>query len=96
MSEFNLNESPIRKNIKKLKDGQLSVFEEGTIQVRTILQDIENMLNVMKSHGDDVVRIAVMGEVKAGKSTFINALVGKEVARERWKCNSGIFFSGNA
>lgn len=92
MSEFNLQESPIRKIINNLEEDQLSVFEDGTyvgdgeekrykgIQARVILNDVENMLDVMKGHSQEVVRIAVMGEVKAGKSTFINTLLGKEVA----------------
>lgn len=92
MEQFDLQKSPIRRNIKSLREGQLSVFEEGTfegdgndkrfvgLQVRTILSDVENMLGVMKSHENEALRVAVMGEVKAGKSTFINALMRKKVA----------------
>lgn len=89
---FDLERSPIRKNIKKLKDGQLSIFEEDDLfghgdssnvrrfQVKTILKDVENMLETMESNKDNQLTIAVMGEVKAGKSTFINACLGKKVA----------------
>lgn len=88
---FDLSKSPIRKNISYLQPGQLSIFEddsldgndiEGThkLQVRTILKDTENMLGTMESNRDKPIKIAVMGEVKAGKSTFINVCVGKEIA----------------
>ncbi len=88
---FDIKSSPIRENINSLKEGQLSVFEddglEGEVgenrrklQVRTILKDIENMFGAMESNQGQAVRIAVMGEVKAGKSTFVNVCVGKEVA----------------
>lgn len=88
---FELNESPIRKNIKSLDNEQLSIFEDSSfsnidekhrtnIQVRTILKDIENMLQIMDKNIDKTVKIAVMGEVKAGKSTFINVCTGKQIA----------------
>lgn len=92
MKMFDLQKSPIRQNINSLKENQLSVFEDGNferegehlhyvgIQVRTILKDIENMMGTMQNHANDTIRIAVMGEVKAGKSTFINTLAGKKVA----------------
>lgn len=89
---FDLERSPIRKNIKTLKEGQLSIFEEEDLfsggdsnsvirfQVRTILKDVENMLKTMEENKGKQLKIAVLGEVKAGKSTFINACVGKKVA----------------
>lgn len=88
---FDLKESPIRKNILSLEEGQLSIFEDSSleevdevhrpkVQVRTILEDIENMLRILEENKDKTIKIAVMGEVKAGKSTFINVCVGKEVA----------------
>lgn len=83
MSNFNLKTSPIRQNINGLENGQLSIFENeefAGINAKTILDDVENMLDVTESHSDDVVRIAVMGEVSAGKSTFVNTIVGKKVA----------------
>ena len=85
---FDLSRSPIRENVNRLEEGQLSVFEDDgyadtgsqKLQVRTILRDVENMLDTMEENGQEEVRIAIMGEVKAGKSTFVNACVGKEVA----------------
>lgn len=87
---FDLEKSPIRKNIKALKDGQLSIFEEDDLyehgesenrfQVRSILKDVENMLKIMEKNKDKKLKVAVMGEVKAGKSTFINACAGRQVA----------------
>lgn len=79
---FDLNESPIRKNIAQLDDGQLSIFEDEDFpsNIRIILDDIMNMLDTMKKNSNKKMKMAVVGEVKAGKSTFVNALVGKEVA----------------
>ena len=88
---FNLKESPIRKNIQYLEEGTLSIFEDESligvdeeikrkIQIRTILKDVENMLETMESNKDKKIKFAVMGEVKAGKSTFINVCAGKEIA----------------
>lgn len=88
---FDLMKSPIRENVNSLKEGQLSIFEDDELneeteenyrklQVRTILKDVEKMLETMEDNQGQAVRIAVMGEVKAGKSTFVNACVGKEVA----------------
>lgn len=88
---FDLTKSPVRENINSLAKDQLSVFEDDglleeseenyrKLQVRTILKDVENMLDTMEESRDQAVRIAVMGEVKAGKSTFVNVCVGKEVA----------------
>ena len=90
---FDLQKSPIRKNIARVKEGQLTIFESEDLfeggrnpehikkyQVRTILKDVENMLETMEGNKDKQVKIAILGEVKAGKSTFINACVEKEVA----------------
>lgn len=91
---FDLQKSPIRKNITGLKEGQLSIFEDDKLlgigekdgesirkyQARTILKDVENMIGTMEGNKNKKIKIAVMGEVKAGKSTFINTCVEKEIA----------------
>ena len=89
-----MQSSPIRKNINSLDPGQLSIFEdkdgkfEGDagskryvgIRAKEILADVLNMEEAIEHHTGDKTRIAIMGEVKAGKSTFMNAVIGKEVA----------------
>lgn len=94
MEIIDLQSSPIRKNINSLDPGQLSIFEdkdgkfEGEagseryvgIRAKEILSDVLNMEDAIAHHTGDKTRIAIMGEVKAGKSTFMNAVIGKEVA----------------
>ena len=94
MGMIDLKGSPIRKNINSLDPGQLSVFEDKDgrfetdggkekyvgIRAKEILSDVLNMETAIGDHAGDKTRIAIMGEVKAGKSTFMNAVIGKEVA----------------
>ena len=90
---FDLSKSPIRKNITGVADGEMSIFEDdnllelecnkdnvGKYRIKTILRDIENMLTINENSDKDTVKIAVMGELKAGKSTFVNACARKKVA----------------
>lgn len=50
--------------------------EESLQSVRGFAADLERLKERMQ---DDVFRIAVVGEFSSGKSTFINALLGKDV-----------------
>lgn len=90
---FNLSRSPIRKGLSGLADGEMSIFEDdnlleleskkenvGKYRIKTILNDIENMLAISEEAKEDRVKIAVMGELKAGKSTLVNVCARKEVA----------------
>lgn len=80
---FDLQNSPVRQNIARLDEDQLSIFEleqEDGKQMRTILRDVENMLGAIAQNSGKKTNIAVMGEVKAGKSTFLNACLGREAA----------------
>lgn len=66
--------SPIRTYLKDNKE--VTLFEEEKFYIeeinKVILANANNILNPLK--------VAVLGEVKAGKSTLINALIGKEVS----------------
>ncbi len=92
---FDLQCSPIRKNLAGLQKGELSLFELNEddaffdsenlkkfkkLQVRDILSDVENIMDTIVLNKGKKTNIAIMGEVKAGKSTFINACIGKKVA----------------
>lgn len=90
---FNVSESPIRININGLEEGKISIFEDDDLfelesnggqvskhRIKTILSDIENMLNISNAGQGNKVKIAVMGELKAGKSTFVNDCARKVVA----------------
>ena len=90
---FDLQKSPVRKNIAAMPQDRLTIFEQNQLfdngtnpenvskyQIRTILKDVENMLGNVEENKEKQVKIAVIGEVKAGKSTFINACVEREVA----------------
>lgn len=87
---INLYDSPVRKNLSTLRPDQLAVFEDydGALsqedsvryQMRTVMKDIENMIDAVTKNQSEKTRIAIMGEVKAGKSTFINACLGKKIA----------------
>ena len=69
-----LQKSPVRK-IYKSSDKKIFI-EEGQK-----LDDIYQILDSITQVDSNPINIVVMGEVKAGKSTVINALVGKEVSR---------------
>lgn len=75
---FNVSESPIRININGLEEGKISIFEDDDLfelesnggqvskhRIKTILSDIENMLNISNAGQGNKVKIAVMGELKA-------------------------------
>ncbi len=68
--EFAMKSSPLRQmnNIKiKLPT--------------TELERIINNLNEYRTISDNPLKVVCMGEVKAGKSTFINAVIGREISR---------------
>lgn len=73
--EEELQKSPIRKYLKN-NNNAITLFENEKIRLEKldeiIKSSIENLNNPLKA--------VVLGEVKAGKSTLINALIQKEVA----------------
>lgn len=68
--ENTLNQSPLRKN------QQLADLVSLTPQV----QDISMRLSTIKADLNTTLRVFLIGEVKAGKSTLINALVGQDLS----------------
>lgn len=69
-----LKDSPIRRAYKSSNKELLK--EEGIV-----LENVEDLLGTLKVDGPKAVNVVVMGEVKSGKSTFVNALMGKEVSK---------------
>lgn len=69
-----INISPVRKYLNNKGDRKNIFFE-----YEEELNDIRNILNGVTQNQLTPLKVVVMGEVKAGKSTFINSLIGKQV-----------------
>lgn len=69
-----LETSPIRQYLKN--NNKISLFEDE----RVILSDIDKIINTNKENLHNPLKIVVLGEVKAGKSTLVNSLIGKKVS----------------
>lgn len=69
-----LKTSPIRRYLEGAKEK--NIFERE----RKILNDIDEIIKVNKENLYKKLKVVVMGEVKAGKSTFVNYLVGRKVS----------------
>lgn len=70
-----LDNSPIREYLNKNKNS-ITLFEEE----RIALNEIVDIINTNIENLSKPLKAVVLGEVKAGKSTLINALIQKEVA----------------
>lgn len=68
--ENTLNQSPLRKN-QQLAD---------LVGLPPQVQDISMRLSTIKADLNTTLRVFLIGEVKAGKSTLINALVGQDLS----------------
>ena len=88
---FNL--SPIRQIINIQKD---IPFKEEIIKT---IDDINNKFSILKSKLEVPIKVVLMGEVKAGKSTILNALVGKEISLtdvvESTSCIIEVYYNSN-
>lgn len=70
-----LNASPIRKLSKKY-EGNNIFFQDEIMRTK----EISKIIEINKENLTNPLKIVLMGEVKAGKSTLLNSLVGKEVS----------------
>lgn len=72
--KYTLIESPIRNYLSK----------ERNIPLKKIiihnLEDVMNNLDILLDKPFTTFKIVIMGEVKSGKSTLVNSIIGKEVS----------------
>ncbi len=68
----------LRETLEALTDDLSPLFREDSAQVNSWRRSLEA---VSESLLDQTLRIAVVGPVKSGKSTFINALQGRDLLR---------------
>lgn len=69
-----LSKSPIRKKLINLENVPFkNVISE---QLNKTLENI----NILENDKDKAVKLVIVGEVKSGKSSLVNALIGKEVS----------------
>ena len=66
----------IKTRERKLKDIINSLQKIGIVQEMDYKNDLDNIQDRIE---DNVFRIAVVGEFSSGKSTFINAIIGKDI-----------------
>lgn len=69
-----LNDSPIRSYLKNTNN--ISFFENEKV----ILNNIDRIIQTNQENLQNPLKIVVLGEVKAGKSTLVNSLIGKKVS----------------
>lgn len=69
-----VNESPIRKSGH---NENRDLFQDE----RVVLGNVKSVMENLKGEDLKPVNVVIMGEVKSGKSTFVNALIGKEVTK---------------
>ncbi|MFW5767225.1 MAG: dynamin family protein [Bacteroidota bacterium] len=72
-SEDKIQNSPIRKILKRKGKLPVEVLKDN-------FKKIENDIKILKSKLDKPLKLVIMGEVKAGKSTFINSIAEKKVS----------------
>ena len=68
----------LRKILETLTEELSPLFRDDSAQVGSWRRSIEA---VSESLQDQTLRIAVVGPVKAGKSTFINAMQGRDLLK---------------
>jgi small GTP-binding protein len=72
-SENKINKSPIREILKRKDKLPVEVLKDN-------FKKIENDIKTLKFKLDKPLKLVIMGEVKAGKSTFINSIAEKKVS----------------
>ncbi len=77
-----IRENTILENARFIKGDIKEIFEKVNPIIESIVKDDTSVVNDLKKVSqalDDVVPICVFGNYSAGKSTFINALIGAEI-----------------
>lgn len=76
IGEVLMEHNIIKIRERKLKNIINSLQKVGIVQEMDYKNDLDN---IQKRIEDNVFRIAVVGEFSSGKSTFINAIIGKDI-----------------
>ena len=77
-----IRENKILENARFIKDDIKEIFEKVDPIIENIVKDDESVvkgLDKVSQALDNVIPICVFGNYSAGKSTFINALIGEEI-----------------
>lgn len=77
-----IRENTILENARFIKGDIKEIFEKVNPIIENIVKDDESVvkgLNKVSQALDDVIPLCVFGNYSAGKSTFINALIGAEI-----------------
>ncbi len=77
-----IRENRILENARFIKDDIKEIFDKVDPIIENIVKDdvtVVKGLNKVSQALDDVIPICVFGNYSAGKSTFINALIGAEI-----------------
>lgn len=69
-----IKKSPLRQYLSQMVG--ISLFEDE----RGLLEEVDKIVQINKDNLEQKLKLVVLGEVKAGKSTLVNALVHKEVS----------------
>ncbi|MDO7205081.1 hypothetical protein Q5M85_13995 [Paraclostridium bifermentans] len=70
-------ESPVRNYLMKEKNVPFKKI------IKHNLEEVMNNFDILLEKPYSQLKLAIMGEVKSGKSTLVNAIVGREVSGGR-------------
>lgn len=82
----------IEQNLKHICLGIINKIEDNE-ELKTIEGFTKEAEVFRERLNDDEIRIAVVGEFSSGKSTFINALIGKDILNHATKETTAVITS---
>jgi GTPase SAR1 family protein len=81
MTEYSELKKKIEQRVEVLAETIQELESRGIVEEQASARWKEQLVQVRSSLEDPLLRIAVVGTVKSGKSTLINALVGKDLLK---------------
>ena len=78
MKEYDQFKRKLRQRVEILEETLQEMEEQGLLERRANARWKEHLHQVNRSLEDALLRVAVVGSVKSGKSTLINALAGRD------------------